>query len=126
MKLIHSAARNKAVGPYSQAVATHNLFYSSGVIGLGEDGALVGGLVEQVHAIFENIVSVLSEEKLTLMHVIKTTVYLTSMNDYALFNEIYAKEFGGHRPARSTVQVARLPKDALVEIEFIAEREEVR
>jgi 2-iminobutanoate/2-iminopropanoate deaminase len=121
MKLINTASRNKAVGPYSQAVLTNNLFYSSGVIGLDADGQLVDGLENQVQEIFVNITSVLSEEKLTLNNVIKTTVFLTNMDDYVTFNNAYARAFGDHRPARSTVQVAKLPKGALVEIEFIAE-----
>jgi 2-iminobutanoate/2-iminopropanoate deaminase len=123
MKLINSAARYKAIGPYSQAVLCNNLFFSSGVIGVNSEGVLAEGLENQMMEIFENMKSVLSQEELDFKHIIKTTVFLSNMNDYADFNALYAQVFSQHRPARSTVQVVKLPKNALVEIEFIAVKE---
>lgn len=120
MKLINSAPRYKAIGPYSQAVLCNNLFFSSGVIGVNTEGVLAEGLENQMMEIFENMKSVLSQEGLDFKHIIKTTVFLTNMDDYAEFNALYAQVFLQHRPARSTVQVAKLPKGAKAEIEFIA------
>jgi len=123
MKQINSAARYKAIGPYSQAVLSNNLFFSSGVIGVNTEGVLAEGLENQLMEIFENMKSVLSQEELDFKHIVKTTVFLSNMEDYANFNKLYAQVFSQHRPARSTVQVAKLPKNALVEIEFIAVKE---
>lgn len=123
MKLINSAARYKAIGPYSQAALYNNLFFSSGVIGVNSEGVLAEGLENQMMEIFENMRSVLAQEGLDFKHIIKTTVFLSNMNDYADFNALYAQVFSQHRPARSTIQVAKLPKNALVEIEFIAVKE---
>ncbi len=121
MKLINSAKRYKAVGPYSQAIEVSNFLFLSGVIGIDSNGQLPQSLAEQVQEIFENIKDILKEKNLNLSSVVKTTCFLVDMNEYVKFNEIYAKEFGTHRPARSTVQVARLPKDALAEIEVVVE-----
>jgi len=83
---------------------------------------VTGGVVEQTARVLENIRGLLESQDLTLANVIKTTVFLADMNHFAAMNEVYAKYFSGTGPARSTVQVARLPKDALVEIEVIAAR----
>ena len=83
---------------------------------------VTGGVVEQTSRVLENIRGLLESQDLTLANVIKTTVFLANMNHFAAMNEVYAKYFTGAYPARSTVQVARLPKDALVEIEVIAAR----
>lgn len=120
MKLINTAKRYKAIGPYSQAVRIGNTIYCSGVIGTNAEGVLVDGLENQMTEIVSNIKDILAQEKLTLNDVVKTTNFLADMNDFAKFNELYAKAFGDHRPARSTVQVARLPRDARVEIECFA------
>ena len=120
MKLINSAKRYKAIGPYSQAVRVDNTLYCSGVIGTNAEGTLVDGIENQMTEIMSNIKDILAQESLALKDVVKTTNFLADMNDFAKFNELYAKAFGDHRPARSTVQVARLPRDARVEIECIA------
>lgn len=120
MKLINTAKRYKTIGPYSQAVKVGNLVYCSGVIGTNAEGVLVEGLENQMSEIVSNLKDILAQEKLTLKDVVKTTNFLADMNDFAKFNELYAQAFGDHRPARSTVQVARLPRDARVEIECIA------
>jgi 2-iminobutanoate/2-iminopropanoate deaminase len=117
----------EAIGPYSQAVMIPQMVYTSGQIPLDPStGQLVeGGIREQTKRVLQNLEAVLAAAKTDLEHVIKTTVYLKNMSDFAAMNEIYAAYFareGWDPPARSTVEVARLPKDALVEIEVIALR----
>ncbi|NYF78907.1 RidA family protein [Granulicella arctica] len=114
-----------AIGPYSQAIRVGDTLFASGQIGLDPaTGTLVaGGIAEQTTRVFENIKAVLAQAGLDLVHVVKTTVFLRSMSDFAAVNEIYAKYLaptGVIPPARSTIAVAGLPKDALVEIEVIA------
>jgi 2-iminobutanoate/2-iminopropanoate deaminase len=114
-----------AIGPYTQAIRVGDTLYASGQIGLDPaTGAMVeGGIEAQTVRVFENVKAVLGEAGLDLVHVVKTTVFLKSMSDFAAMNAIYAKYLapeGVVPPARSTVAVAGLPKDALVEIEVIA------
>ncbi len=114
-----------AIGPYSQAIRVGDMLYASGQVALDPaTGQLVsGGIAEQTVRALENIKAVLAEAGLDMIHVIKTTVFLKNMSDFAAMNEIYAKYLapeGTVAPARSTVAVAGLPKDALVEIEIIA------
>jgi 2-iminobutanoate/2-iminopropanoate deaminase len=110
-----------AIGPYSQAIKVGNLVFTSGQIPLGLDGKVVeGGIVEQTHQVFKNLKAVLEAAGTGLEHVVKATVFIKDMNQFAELNEVYASYFGNHKPARSTVEVARLPKDVLVEIELIA------
>jgi 2-iminobutanoate/2-iminopropanoate deaminase len=114
-----------AIGPYSQAIRTGDLLFASGQVGLDPaTGQMVsGGVVEQTVRVLENVKAILAEAGLNMSHVVKTTVYLKSMADFAAMNEVYAKYLapsGTVPPARSTVAVAGLPKDALVEIEVIA------
>jgi 2-iminobutanoate/2-iminopropanoate deaminase len=109
-----------AIGPYSQAIKLGNLLFTSGQIPLNESGELVeGGIEEQTHQVFKNLKAVLAEAGATLADVAKATVFIKDMNQFAALNAIYATYFGDHKPARSTVEVARLPKDVLVEIELI-------
>ncbi len=111
----------KAIGPYSQAIIHQGLVFTSGQIPLSPDGTLVeGGIREQTHQVFQNIKAVLEEAGTDLNHVIKATVFLQDMNHFAEVNEIYATYFDEHRPARSAVEVSRLPKDVLIEIEVVA------
>jgi 2-iminobutanoate/2-iminopropanoate deaminase len=114
-----------AIGPYSQAVRIGQFLYTSGQVALDPaSGALVaGGIAEQTVRVLENLKAVLAAGDASLAQVVKTTVFLKSMGDFAAMNEIYARYFaakGVVPPARSTVEVARLPKDALIEIEVIA------
>lgn len=110
-----------AIGPYSQAVQFGNLLFTSGQIPLGLDGQVVGGgIEEQTHQVFRNLQAVLAGAGAGFQHVVKATVFIKDMNQFGKVNEIYASYFGDHKPARSTVEVARLPKDVLVEIELIA------
>jgi 2-iminobutanoate/2-iminopropanoate deaminase len=114
-----------AIGPYSQAIRIGNFLYTSGQVALDPaSGAVVsGGVTEQTARAIENLKAVLTAAGASLAQVVKTTVFLKNMGDFAAMNEVYGRYFaadGVVPPARSTVEVARLPKDALVEIEVIA------
>ncbi|EPY11783.1 RidA family protein [Paenibacillaceae sp. P-4] len=110
-----------AIGPYSQAMKLGNLLFTSGQIPLTAQGVLVeGGIEEQTHQVFSNLRAVLAEAGTSFDKVIKATVFIKDMNQFAQINAIYESYFGNHKPARSCVEVARLPKDVLVEIELIA------
>jgi 2-iminobutanoate/2-iminopropanoate deaminase len=112
----------KPIGPYSQAIRANGFLYVSGQVGLDpKSGEMTGpDIQQQTQRTLENVKGILEAAGLNLHHVVKTTVFLKDMNDFAAMNEVYAKHFTSAPPARSTVQVARLPKDALVEIEVIA------
>ncbi|HHW36384.1 MAG TPA: RidA family protein [Bacillales bacterium] len=121
MKAIHTNEAPAAIGPYSQGIIVNNMFYSSGQIPLTAAGVLVTGDIEaQTHQVFANLKAVLKEAGASLDTVIKTTVFIKDMNDFARLNDVYGEYFGEHKPARSCVEVARLPKDVLVEIEVVA------
>ncbi|WP_307346565.1 2-iminobutanoate/2-iminopropanoate deaminase [Metabacillus malikii] len=120
MKVVSTKQAPAAIGPYSQGIIVNNLFYSSGQIPLTAQGEMItGGIAEQTHQVFNNLKAVLEEAGSSLENVIKATVFLKDMNSFADFNEVYGQYFSSHKPARSCVEVARLPKDALVEIEVI-------
>ncbi|ADV68913.1 RidA family protein [Deinococcus maricopensis] len=111
-----------AIGPYSQAVIAGGLVYTSGQIPLTPDGMLVeGGVDAQARQVFTNLRAVLAAAGTDFARVVKATVFLADMNDFPVVNAVYAEHFAEPYPARSTVQVARLPRDVLVEIEVIAE-----
>jgi len=111
---------SNTVGPYTPIVRGGDLLFTSGQIGM-VDGALVsGGLETQLRQAFANLRAVLSSANASLADVVKTTVFLVDMSDYATMNEIYVEEFAGHRPARSAVAVVSLPLGAQVEIEAVA------
>ncbi|WP_282938192.1 RidA family protein [Paenibacillus sp. RC67] len=121
LKTIATTEAPAAIGPYSQAIQFGNLLFTSGQIPLGLDGQVVSQEIEeQTHQVFRNLEAVLSAAGSSFSQVIKATVFIKDMNQFAKVNEIYASYFGDHKPARSTVEVARLPKDVLVEIELIA------
>ena len=111
-----------AIGPYSQAVRAGNVLYLSGQIPLDPvSGNLVqGDFAVQARRVFENLKAVLKESGAELQHVVKATVYLTDLGNFQTLNSIYAEYFGEHKPARSTVGVAQLPRGAAVEIDLIA------
>ena len=113
----------RAIGPYSQAIAGGGLLFLSGQIPLDPaSGELIaGGITEQVTRVLDNLRAVLEAAGSGFDRVLRTTVYLTDLGDFAAMNEIYARYFGAARPARSTVQVAALPKGARVEIDVIAQ-----
>jgi 2-iminobutanoate/2-iminopropanoate deaminase len=111
----------QAIGPYSQAVIANGLVYTSGQIALMPDGTMeTRGIEYQTKQVLKNLYYVLKEAGSSFNDVIKTTIFLADMNDFAKVNEIYEHYFGDHKPARSTVAVKELPKGALVEIECIA------
>jgi 2-iminobutanoate/2-iminopropanoate deaminase len=122
MRMIATDAAPKAIGPYSQAIATDTLVFSAGQVALDpRSGELVGKTTaEQTEQVLANVKAVLAAAGTSLDQVVRTTVYLADMADFAQMNEVYAKHFGAHKPARSTVQAAGLPKGARVEIDVIA------
>lgn len=121
MKTISTTNAPAAIGPYVQGIVVNGMFYSSGQIPLTPQGEVVeGSITEQTAQVFANLNAVLTEAGSSLSKVVKTLVFLKDMNDFAEFNEAYEKHFAGHKPARSAVEVARLPKDVKVEIEVIA------
>jgi 2-iminobutanoate/2-iminopropanoate deaminase len=120
LEIIATNEAPAAIGPYSQAVRFGSLLFTSGQIPLGLDGQVVaGGIVEQTHQVFRNLQVILKASDCGLNDVIKATVFIKDMNQFSAFNEVYASYFGDHKPARSTVEVARLPKDVFVEIELV-------
>ena len=122
-KIIHTDHAPAAVGPYSQAVDCGDFVYCSGAIPLvPETGAIVeGGIEAQAHQVFRNLTAVLQAAGSDMSKAVKTTVFIKNMDDFATVNAIYAGYFSEPFPARSCVEVARLPKDVLVECEVIAE-----
>lgn len=121
MKTVQTSNAPAAIGPYSQGIVVNNLFYSSGQIPLTAEGVLVtGDIKEQTHQVFKNLIAVLDEAGASLETVVKATVFIKNMDEFASVNEVYGEYFSQHKPARSCVEVARLPKDVLVEIEVIA------
>jgi 2-iminobutanoate/2-iminopropanoate deaminase len=122
METIQTDKAPQAIGPYSQAVVVDGILYSSGQIALTPEGELVeGGVEAQTRQVLRNLSAVLEAAGSSLQRVIKTTIFLADMEDFAVVNEIYAEFFGEHRPARSTVAVKTLPKAVRVEIDCIAE-----
>lgn len=122
MNLHHTDAAPAAIGPYSQAVSADGWLYTSGQIGLDpKTGALVpGGFDAQTRQALANLTAVLASAGCSFRDVVKATIYLTDMADFPVLNAIYGEVLTGHRPARSTVQAAALPKGALVEIDLVA------
>lgn len=122
-QVIHTDRAPAAVGPYSQAVRAGNLLIISGQLGLDSlTGNLPEGVEAQTKQSLENIGAILAEAGFALTDVVKTTVFISNMNDFARVNGIYAAFFGEHKPARSCVEVSALPKNGLVEIEVIASK----
>ncbi|GAA8840595.1 RidA family protein [Helicobacter pylori] len=121
-EVIHSTLAPKAIGPYSQAIATNNLVFVSGQLGIdASTGEFKGADIHsQTTQSMENIKAILKEAGLGMDSVVKTTILLKSLDDFSVVNEIYGSYFKEPYPARATFQVAKLPKDALVEIEAIA------
>ena len=119
--IIRTEQAPAAIGPYSQAVRVGNLLFASGQIPLRPDGTLrEGDIRAQTEQVMENITAVLTAAGLGLQHVVKATCFLKELSHFAAFNEVYGRYFANNPPARSTIEVARLPKDVLVEVEIIA------
>lgn len=120
-KVIATDKAPAALGPYSQAIEIGGMVYTSGVIGIDPATGVAGETIEeQTKQVFENLKAVLEAAGTCLNNTVKTTVFIKDMNDFGKVNEIYATYFEGAFPARSCVEVARLPKDFLIEIEVIA------
>lgn len=121
-KIIATTAAPAAIGPYSQAVSANGFLYLSGMLAIDPaSGALVGeDAPSQTRQILKNISALLASEGLSIENVIKTTVFLTDLGAFGAVNAVYAEPFASNPPARSCVEVSRLPKDALVEIECVA------
>ena len=121
-QIIHTDKAPKAIGPYSQAVQIGDFIYTAGQVGLDPTSMemVPGGIEEQTRQVLTNLSSVLDAAGSSLSQVVKTTVFLNDMNDFAKMNTIYTEFFNENPPARSTVAVAGLPKGALVEIECVA------
>ncbi len=121
MKTINTEKAPKAFGPYSQAIVANGFIFCAGQVGFNrEKDAFENDIEKQTHQVMKNLQSVLEEAGSNFEHVVKTTIFLKDINDFATINEIYGSYFSKNKPARSTVEAARLPKDALVEIDAIA------
>lgn len=122
MKIIQTPNAPAAIGPYAQGVVVGNMLYTSGQIALRPDGTLEeGDIVAQTKQVMTNLTAIIQQAGGELSKVVKTTVYLKHLDDFAAMNAVYGDAFGKHTPARSTVQVAKLPRDVLVEIEAIVD-----
>jgi len=123
MTFVQTDKAPSAIGPYSQAVVANGIVYTSGQIALtpeGTDELLGEDVVVQAVRVMKNLEAVLVEAGSSLHDVLKTTIFLANMDDFSIVNEVYAEAFGSHKPARATVAVKTLPKNALVEIDAIA------
>ncbi|MCX6075875.1 MAG: RidA family protein [Campylobacterales bacterium] len=121
MKFVQTNRAPSAIGPYSQAVVANGMVFTSGQIALTPEGVMLeNDVLIQTKQVLKNLSAVLEEAGSSLGDVLKTTIFLADMDDFAAVNEIYAEAFGSHKPARSTVAVKTLPKNALVEIDAVA------
>lgn len=121
MKFVQTNKAPSAIGPYSQAVVANGMVYTSGQIALTPEGVMLeDDILVQTAQVLKNLQAVLLEAGSDFDKVVKTTIFLASMDDFVAVNELYAEAFGSHKPARSTVAVKTLPKNALVEIDAIA------
>ncbi|MBK2124600.1 RidA family protein [Fangia hongkongensis] len=120
-EIVTTNAAPAAIGPYVQAVKFNNLLYTSGQISLTPEGELISGSIEeQTHRVMQNLKALLHDSNSSLSQVLKTTCFLANMDDFARFNSVYESYFEGVFPARSCVEVSRLPKDVLIEVEAVA------
>ncbi len=121
MRLVQTDKAPSAIGPYSQAVVANGMVYTSGQIALTPEGVMLADdVVMQTKQVLQNLKAVLQEAGSSMDMVVKTTIFIDSMDDFTIINEIYEKAFGTHKPARATVAVKTLPKNALVEIDAVA------
>lgn len=120
LKIVSTNQAPQAIGPYSQAICINGMVYTSGQIGLTPSGEMVQGIEAQTRQVLENLKAILKNARSGFDKVVKTTIFLSDMDNFGIVNGIYAEFFGEHKPARSTVAVKSLPKEALVEIECIA------
>lgn len=124
MKPITTQEAPQAIGPYSQAMVRGDLIFTSGQIPMTKTGELVqGDITTQTEQVLNNLITVLQAADSSLDHVIKTTLFIQDMEQFAEINAVYERFFGNHRPARSCVEVSRLPKDVGIEMEVIAQKQ---
>ena len=121
LRTIHTDQAPEAIGPYSQAVVANGFVFTAGQVAFHPSSMQIveGDVAAQTERVMENLQAILKAAGSDLSAVVKTTVFLRDLNDFAAMNEVYGRWFGGHKPARSTVQAARLPRDVAVEIEAI-------
>lgn len=123
MNIIKTSNAPEAIGPYSQAVESDGLLFTSGQIPMQTDGTVVeGGIKEQTHQVFQNLKATLEAASLDLSDVVKVNVFISDMDEFPEINEVYGEYFVSHKPARSCVQVARLPLDVKIELEAVARK----
>nr|MBL8411187.1 deaminase [Dechloromonas sp.] len=121
MHVVSTPEAPAAIGPYAQAIVADGWVFTSGQIPLTTAGQVAGNDIEsQTEQVFDNLGAVLAAAGASLAQVVKSTVFVQDLNDFARLNAVYERRFGSHKPARSTVQVARLPRDVQVEIEVVA------
>jgi 2-iminobutanoate/2-iminopropanoate deaminase len=122
MDIVSTPHAPAAIGPYSQAIVANGMVFTAGQIALDPQSMQVveGDVAAQTERVMANLAAVLEQAGSSLSRVVKTTVFLRDMNDFTAMNEVYGRHFGDHKPARSTVQAARLPRDVAVEIECVA------
>ncbi|MDR0664791.1 MAG: RidA family protein [Helicobacteraceae bacterium] len=121
MQIVSTPNAPEAIGPYSQAITHNGLVFASGQIALKPDGSFVGsGIADQTKQVFNNLKAVLEASGSGVDKVLKTTLFLTDIKDFALVNSLYAEFFGAHKPARSTIAVKQLPRNAMIELECVA------
>ncbi|MBP8195233.1 MAG: Rid family detoxifying hydrolase [Azonexus sp.] len=121
MKIVSTENAPQAIGPYSQAIRINGLLYTSGQLPLRADGSKVeGDIAMQTEQVLSNLEAILNSQGVEMSQVVKVTVFMTDLAEFVPMNQVFAKRFGAHKPARSTVQVAALPTGARVEIEAIA------
>jgi 2-iminobutanoate/2-iminopropanoate deaminase len=121
MEFLHTDRAPAAIGPYSQAVKVNGFLYSSGQIALTAEGKMLeNDIKKQTRQIFANLRAILEDNGGSIESIIKINIFLTDMNDFGIVNVLMAEEFGDHKPVRSTVEVAGLPKNAMIEMDIIA------
>ena len=121
MKFVQTDKAPSAIGPYSQAIVANGMVYTSGQIALTPEGVMLeADVVIQTKQVLTNLQAVLEAAGSSMGQVVKTTIFIDSMDDFGIINEIYEEAFGSHKPARATVAVKTLPKNALVEIDAVA------
>jgi len=121
MEFLHTDRAPAAIGPYSQAVNVNGFLYSSGQIALTPEGKMLeNDIKKQTRQIFANLRAILEDNGGSIESIIKINIFLTDMNDFGIVNVLMAEEFGDHKPVRSTVEVAGLPKNAMIEMDIIA------
>lgn len=122
MKIINTLNAPQAIGPYSQAILKDNFLFASGQIPIDPKTQQIisNDIVKQTQQVLNNMLAIVKEANLNITDIVKTTIFLTDLNNFGAVNKTYEDFFKTHKPARSTVEVSRLPKDVLIEIEFIA------